>query len=84
MAIKLGALWDKESKTGNSFMSGSITIKGVETKIACFRNKYKEEGDNKPDWVIQESEPMTYNNNPRKVVNPKSRPQEIEDEDLPF
>lgn len=84
MAIKLGALWLKTSKTGQAFFSGTVTINGVEKKIVCFKNTYKEDGDNKPDFVINESEPMVYDN-PRKVVNPKAKPQQIDDSDeIPF
>lgn len=76
MAIKLGALWLKTSKNGQAFFSGSIMINGVEKKIVCFKNTYKEDGDNKPDRVINEAEPMVYNNNPRKVVNSRQARQQ--------
>ena len=83
LAIKLGALWLKTTKTGQAFFSGTITINGVEKKIVCFKNTYKEDGDSKPDYVINESESMNFNSNPRKATNPKTRSQE-DDSEIPF
>jgi uncharacterized protein (DUF736 family) len=46
-----GALWRKENN-GNIYYSGKITVNGVETQIQIFKNKYKEDGDKKPDLRI--------------------------------
>jgi hypothetical protein len=84
MAIKLGALWNKQTKTGAVFMSGTIQINGVEKRIVCFKNSYKKPGeDNKPDWIVQESEPQKFNN-PRNVVNPKAKMPIDDDTEIPF
>ena len=46
----IGALWINEGKNGK-FMAGKITIEGVSTPIAIFKNKYKNT-DNHPDYRI--------------------------------
>ena len=52
MALKqIGALWEKKGRSG-TFYSGNIEIDGQETNILVFKNKYKEEGDNKPSLII--------------------------------
>lgn len=52
----IGALWLNESKSGTKYMSGVIEVDGQKIKVVVFRNKYKEEGDNKPDYRILKSE----------------------------
>ena len=61
MADKIGALWEKESRKGQSFMSGEIEVNGRKVKIVCFKNTHKEEGDKRPDWNILESEERKSN-----------------------
>lgn len=56
-----GALWLNTGKTNNKYYSGSVTInKGSadekKVKILVFKNKYKEEGSNKPDLVMYEDD----------------------------
>ena len=53
---KCGALWLNESKSGTKYMSGSIELDGVVTKIVVFKNSYKEQ-DKHPDYVINKSTP---------------------------
>lgn len=50
-----GALWVKESKAGNKFMSGVVEIDGVKTEIVVFKNNFKK-ADNHPDYRIYLSE----------------------------
>lgn len=54
--IKLGALWDHESKKGNVFKSGKLNrdIKAG-TKIVVFENTYKDK-EKDPDYYIYLSE----------------------------
>ena len=48
-----GAFWIKKSKTGNSFLTGSVKTKsGEEIKVIVFKNKYKTEGSNQPDYRV--------------------------------
>lgn len=52
----IGALWIKESKAGNKFVSISVTIDGVVHNLVAFKNNYKTEGSNQPDYRIFPSE----------------------------
>lgn len=48
-----GALWIKKSKTGNNFLTGVVKTKsGEEVKVIIFKNKYKTEGSNQPDYRV--------------------------------
>lgn len=48
-----GAFWIKKSKTGNQFLTGKIKSKsGEEISVMVFKNKYKTEGSNQPDYRI--------------------------------
>jgi len=48
-----GAFWIKSSKTGNQFLTGKIKSKsGEEISVIVFKNKYKTEGSNQPDYRI--------------------------------
>ena len=48
---KCGALWLKENKKGNKFMSGEIEIGDEKIYITVFKNSYKKE-DKHPDYLI--------------------------------
>jgi uncharacterized protein (DUF736 family) len=58
-ANQLGALWLRKSKDGHTYFSGKLEKGGKVVEIVVFANKYKEEGDKKPDWIIYKSEPKT-------------------------
>ena len=48
-----GAFWIKTSKTGNQFLTGKVKSKsGEEISVMVFKNKYKTEGSNQPDYRI--------------------------------
>lgn len=48
-----GAFWMKSSKTGTQFLTGKIKSKsGEETNVIVFKNKYKTEGSNQPDYRV--------------------------------
>ena len=56
-----GALWLNTGKTNNKYYSGSLTLKKgtpeeFKIKVLVFKNKYKEEGSNKPDLVMYEDD----------------------------
>jgi uncharacterized protein (DUF736 family) len=56
-----GAFWIKTSKTGTQFLTGKIKSKaGEEISVMVFKNKYKTEGSNQPDYRIY------YDNGPLK------------------
>jgi uncharacterized protein (DUF736 family) len=57
-----GAFWIKTSKTGTQFLTGKVKSKsGEEISVMVFKNKYKTEGSNQPDYRIY------YDNGPLKI-----------------
>ena len=46
--IKLAALWENQSKAGNTYLVGDFN---PNIKLLLFRNAYKQIGDNRPDWI---------------------------------
>jgi hypothetical protein len=87
-----GAFWIKKSKTGNQFLTGKVKSKsGEEISVMVFKNKYKTEGSNQPDYRIYYDNGMPKNNSqdsqdeqsmetPKKVVKQK----EVKTEEIPF
>jgi uncharacterized protein (DUF736 family) len=66
-----GAFWIKTSKTGNQFLTGKIKSKsGEEISVMVFKNKYKSEGSNQPDYRIY------FDNGPQKVNSSVSNTEE--------
>lgn len=61
---KIGAIWNKVSKSGKDYLSISIEIGGLKYNLAAFKNTYKEH-DRQPDWNI------TPPSNPPEPVPPK-------------
>ena len=47
----VGGIWVKEGAKGR-WLSISVEINGVKHNFVGFKNDYKEEGDNKPDYRI--------------------------------
>jgi hypothetical protein len=45
---EIGGLWLKNDKNGHRFLSGEVN----NDSVICFKNKYKEEGSNKPDFIV--------------------------------
>jgi uncharacterized protein (DUF736 family) len=88
-----GAFWIKSSKTGNQFLTGKIKSKsGEEISVIVFKNKYKTEGSNQPDYRIY------YDNGPVKNAAPEIKTEkkstvdneapkvskEVKTEEIPF
>ena len=76
-----GALWLNVSKTGTKYMSGSVEIDGVKTKIVVFKNNYKEE-EKHPDYKI-------YLSTPREGAHSATPPEEVspyssQNDSIPF
>lgn len=70
----IGGLWLKTSESGNKFMSGSIEINKVKHQFVVFKNKYKKESNNHPDYVIFPSNPKPVNNAPVDDINSEEIP----------
>ncbi len=47
----IGALWKKE-KNGTEYFTGNIKVGETAIKIICFKNKYKEGIEKRPDYKI--------------------------------
>jgi len=48
-----GAFWIKKSKAGNSFLTGTVKSQSGEiNKVIVFKNQYKTEGSNQPDYRV--------------------------------
>jgi hypothetical protein len=51
--VEAGAFWIKTSKAGNSFLTGTVkTEAGEAIKVIVFKNQYKVEGSNQPDYRV--------------------------------
>ncbi|MCK9578737.1 DUF736 domain-containing protein [bacterium] len=50
--LKIGALWEKKSKNGNTYYSGNIMINGQEHYINIMKNKYYQENTKRPIYDI--------------------------------
>ena len=86
-----GAFWIKTSKTGTQFLTGKIKSKsGEEISVMVFKNKYKTEGSNQPDYRIYFDNGPLKNNSPisEKPVSdtPKkeTKTKEVKTEEIPF
>jgi uncharacterized protein (DUF736 family) len=89
-----GAFWMKTSKTGTQFLTGKVKSKsGEEISVIVFKNKYKTEGSNQPDYRIyfdngpkNNMEVPTSNTNDVKVTqSTKAEAKtDIKSEEIPF
>jgi len=87
-----GAFWIKTSKTGTQFLTGKVKSKsGEEISIIVFKNKYKTEGSNQPDYRIYFDNGPKINNEtaPIKKVVSEAQPKtetkaETKSEEIPF
>jgi uncharacterized protein (DUF736 family) len=52
----IGAMWNREAKSGLAYMTGSIEIDGKRHEIVVFRND-KGGNDKRPDWKIYPATP---------------------------
>jgi uncharacterized protein (DUF736 family) len=86
-----GAFWIKTSKTGTQFLTGKVKSKsGEEISVMVFKNKYKTEGSNQPDYRIYFDNGPMKNNASNVEAAPasskKEAPQakETKTEEIPF
>jgi len=61
----IGGLWLKQSKAGNTFMTGEVEIDGVTHPIVVFKNN-KGENPRRPDYRIFPSRPKDETSKPRQ------------------
>jgi hypothetical protein len=84
-----GAFWIKTSKTGTQFLTGKVKSKsGEEISVMVFKNKYKTEGSNQPDYRIYFDNGPVKNIDIDKKVEPKKESlknsKEQKSEEIPF
>jgi uncharacterized protein (DUF736 family) len=89
-----GAFWIKSSKTGTQFLTGKIKSKsGEEISVIVFKNKYKTEGSNQPDYRVyfdngpkNNVEVPTSNRVETKATSPSvsESKTELKSEEIPF
>jgi uncharacterized protein (DUF736 family) len=84
-----GAFWIKTSKTGNQFLTGKVKSKsGEEISVMVFKNKYKTEGSNQPDYRIYYDNGAPQNNSltkkSEKTTEPVKKETEVKTEEIPF
>jgi uncharacterized protein (DUF736 family) len=90
-----GAFWIKTSKAGTQFLTGKIKSKsGEEISVMVFKNKYKEEGSNQPDYRIYHDNKSTVKSSipetpetskpVNKTVKKSESKSEIKTEEIPF
>lgn len=94
-SIKIGGLWLKKSREGQSYMNGSIDLGDRAFYVSIFKNNNKREGSNDPDYNILKGEekqpyvkPVRQSNGravPKIQLNETPKNNNIlDDEDVPF
>lgn len=97
-SIKIGGLWIKKSREGQTYLNGSIDLGDRAFYVSIFKNNNKREGSNDPDYNILKGEEKQPYTKPVKEVRNLSQPQKatnriqlatnnnpiLDDEDVPF
>lgn len=83
-----GAFWIKKSKAGNSFLTGTVKSQSGEViKVIVFKNQYKTEGSNQPDYRVYFDTSLPPQNSQEEVPVKKSavaKEAPKQTEDIPF
>jgi hypothetical protein len=84
---EIGALWEKVSKAGKVFFSGTINGQSV----VVFQNEWKKPGENKPDLRVYKSDDSWKDKrdsqpaaDPPHAANTGNGGQPDETDDIPF
>ena len=51
----IGGLWRHKTGDGKVYLSGEVTVDGKRYRIAVFKNDFKKEGENTPDYRVYPS-----------------------------
>lgn len=54
---ELGGLWEKQTRNGQTFMSGKLKLGDTEVEVVIFHNDHKKPGEKTPDWRVYRSQP---------------------------
>ncbi len=80
--FKIGSLWLKTSKDGNTkYMQGNIDLYGAKINISVFKNTKKEK-DTQPDYYISASVKNQNNNQNNKQNNQNNNSNDYDE--VPF
>jgi uncharacterized protein (DUF736 family) len=81
-----GAFWVRSSKSGTQFLSGKVKTKsGEEISVIVFKNKYKTEGSNQPDYRVYFDTPASEGQPKTETKNAgASTTQTAKTEEIPF
>ena len=74
----IGALWQKVSKQGKTYLSG--TINGQ--RVVVFKNERKQDGERTPDWRIYPETPR--DDASALVAQPTGQTSSMRADDIPF
>lgn len=75
---RIGALWLREGKKGNKYMSGVVEVGSSKINVLIFKNTDKQNGKS-PDYLILTSEQVS------KPQNEEVLPSSSDDtDDMPF
>ena len=77
---KVGALWKRVSKAGETFVTGLFEIDGSKTSFIGFSNK-NPKSDKSPDYFLFESEPMESRPVPHKPKKMAAQPRQQEEDE---
>jgi hypothetical protein len=90
------ALWKRQTKTGEVFVSGIVKVEGKEYKLIAFLNKTKVIGDKRPDFKYSsakeietskaqqtQQQSQVYQNNTQPIQQ-QNGDNTIKVEDIPF
>lgn len=71
---KIGAIWFKTSKSGNDYMSIDLSkVDPTQLKAVGFKNKFKKEDDNKPDYDIFQNDTELANAQPNLYATEQAK-----------
>lgn len=80
-----GAFWIRNSKSGNQFLSGKVKTKsGEEVSVMVFKNKYKTEGSNQPDYRVYFDTPQGAEAQSEPKVKAVEKSAAPKTEEIPF
>lgn len=80
-----GAFWIRNSKSGTQFLSGKVKTKsGEEISVMVFKNKYKTEGSNQPDYRVYFDTPQGTDTQTQPAAKATEKSSAPKTEEIPF
>jgi len=73
-----GAFWKRTSKSGNTYLNGTIKTKdGESIAVIVFSNSNKVEGSNQPDYRVYFDTPRDASSAPKQAATKQKQSEEI-------